>query len=198
LDAHVESVRLFVGVFPPVEVADHLAGQVARLRVGRAAAAGVNPRLAPRERWHVTLAFLGEVPDDRLGAAQAAVGAAAARVRPFGVRLSGGGRFGRGRFAVLWVGLGGDLPHLDGLAGGVRRELRRARLPFDPKPLRPHLTLARPGGRVPAADVDADWESLRAYRGPDWTVSTVELVRSRAGPHPHYERLASFALSAAS
>jgi 2'-5' RNA ligase len=58
-------VRLFVAAYPPEPACAHLAAAVDALAVGRAAAAGVNARLAPRANWHVTLAFLGDVPDER-------------------------------------------------------------------------------------------------------------------------------------
>ena len=52
------------------------------------------------------------------------------------------------------------------LAGGLRRSLRRARLPVDPKPLRPHLTISRSGERVAWEQVTRDVETLASYAGP--------------------------------
>jgi 2'-5' RNA ligase len=181
---------LFVAAYPPEAACAHLAAAVDGLAVGRAAAEGVNARLAPRSNWHVTLAFLGEVPDERLDDVRAALAGAVTRWRaqqtPPRLRLGGGGRFGRGRFTVLWVGLVGDVDPLAALAAAVRKDLKRARLPYDPKPFRPHLTLARPGDRV---DVREDVEALKAYEGPPWTVDAVRLVRSHLGPKPTYDTL---------
>jgi RNA 2',3'-cyclic 3'-phosphodiesterase len=175
-------VRLFVGVFPPEPARADLARAVGGLRV---ATAQVNTRLIPPGRWHVTLAFLGEVDDARLPDAVAAVHAAAeAAPPPPTLRVTGGGRFGRGRFTLLWAGVEGDL---EPLGTAVRRALRRARLPFDRKPLRPHITLARPGDRLPAEEVDADRAALDGYAGPPWTVPAITLVRSANGPQPGYE-----------
>jgi 2'-5' RNA ligase len=188
-------VRLFVAAYPPENACADLAATVDRLAVGRAADQGVNARLAARANWHVTLAFLGEVPDERLDDVRAALVAAVARWRakqaPTQLRLGGGGRFGRGRFTVLWVGLRGDVGPLAALATAVRKELKRARLPYDPKPFRPHLTLARPGDRV---DVRGDVAALKAYEGPPWTAEAVRLVRSHLGPHPTYDTLAEVGL----
>jgi 2'-5' RNA ligase len=74
----------------------------------------------------------------------------------------------------------------------VRRELRRVRLPFDRKPLRPHLTLARPGDRV---DVREDLVALDAYAGPPWTVTELRLMRSHPGPAPTYDTLTAVPLT---
>jgi 2'-5' RNA ligase len=186
-------------VDPPDGALDHLAEAIGRLRLGMAAAAGTNVRLAARPLWHVTLAFIGEVPDDRAVDAESAVRAGVARWQGSGaaapaLRLAGGGRFGHRRSTTLWVGLAGELDTLRSLGEAVRRELRRARLPYDRKPLRPHLTFARPGERLPAADVVADLTALREYEGPGWTVEAVHLVRSQLGPKPVHDRIATVPL----
>jgi 2'-5' RNA ligase len=178
-------MRLFVAAYPPVEAADDLARRLGDLRVSRAE---VNTRPARRETWHVTLAFLGDVPDDRAPAAATAVEDAAAGLPAPTVRLAGGGSFGRGRFTVLWVGVDGDL---DELARRLRRNLKQARLPYDRKPFRPHLTIARPGDRLARELIKEDRAALATYRGPAWPVRTVDLVRSRLGPAPTYEHLAA-------
>jgi 2'-5' RNA ligase len=186
---------LFVAVYPPEDARAHLAAVVDRLAVGRAADAGVNARLAPSANWHLTVAFLGDVPDERLDDVRAALAEAVRRWRsgtePPRLWLGGGGRFGRGRFTVLWVGLRGQVQALAGLATAVRGELRRARLPYDRKPLHPHLTLARPGDRV---DVHDDLLTLHDYAGPEWTADEVRLMRSHLGPQPSYDNLAGLSL----
>src|SRR5262249_46340659 len=108
--------------------------------------------------------------------------------------LRGGGRFGRGKFTVLWVGLGGDVAALSTLATAIRRVLKRARLPHDERPFRPHLTLARPGDRLPAEAMTQDVTTLDGYEGPTWPVESAHLVRSHLGPKPVYETLAKFPL----
>jgi len=68
----------------------------------------------------------------------------------------------------------------------LRRELRRARLSFDAKPFRPHLTISRPGTRVDPADLAEDVAVLQGYEGPLWTVTEAHLVSSVLGPRPVY------------
>jgi 2'-5' RNA ligase len=163
-------------------VLDHLAAFVDRLGFHRA---GV--RVTARPLWHLTLAFIGEVPDDRLPDASEALDATGHDVPEVPrLRLAGGGRFGRGRFTVLWTGVEGDLKPL---RDGVTRRLKRARLPYDAKRFHPHLTLARPGDRLPAEVVDADLQALSGYVGPQWTVDQLALVRSHLGPKPWYETM---------
>jgi 2'-5' RNA ligase len=194
-------VRLFVAVYPPAAAGADLEAVVGRLRLGAAAAGGANVGLTARPRWHLTLAFLGEVADGRAPEAATALAAGVSRWRAGGgspprLRLAGGGRFGRRRFTVLWVGLTGDIEGLRRLAGEVRRGLRRAGLPYDDrKPFRPHLTFARPGERLAAADLAADLASLAEYAGPWWRVDAVALMRSQLGPKPVHEPIAATPLA---
>lgn len=213
-------MRLFVAVYPPEPVCADLGAVVDTLAVGRAADSGVNARLAPRANWHLTLVFLGDVPDRRCADVALALSAgvehwkATARATaasppptprpppapptppgppaPPTLWIGGGGRFGRGRFTILWAGVHGDIGPLRALDKQVRRQLRRARLPYDDKPLKPHLTLARPGDRV---DVVDDIAALDTYRGPEWTVTGLCLVRSHPGPRPTYDRMADIPLA---
>jgi 2'-5' RNA ligase len=181
-------MRLFVAAYPPPVACDHLAGCLAALNVTKAGA-----RLARRETWHVTLAFLGELADERAPAAVAALDRVVAD--PPVLRLAGGGRFGRGRFTVLWVGVGGQREALGQLSRQVRRSLKKDRLPYDDRQFKPHLTIARPGDRVDRAGIEADRQVLAGYAGPEWPVRSIELMRSHLGPKPSYERLATRALA---
>lgn len=189
-------MRLFAAIYPPLVAVDEFAAAVDRLRLGQAAAAGRSVGLTAPDRWHVTLAFLGDVPDDRAPEAAAAIAAGVERWRSRGdepprLRLAGAGRFGRGRFTVLWAGLAGDLPQLRQLAADVGQQLRQARLPFDDRrPFRPHLTFARPGGRLPEPQVAADLAALAEFQGQLWQVEEVRLMRSRLGPRPAHTQVA--------
>jgi RNA 2',3'-cyclic 3'-phosphodiesterase len=169
-------VRLFVGVFPPAQV---------RADLKRALPPGL--RLTPRDRWHVTLAFLGDVAAQRLGDIQRALDA----VPPSGgveLRLAGTGRFGKGKSAALWVGVVGDLAALSRLHDDIQGALVAADLPRDDRPFRPHLTVAYTrGGEVPEV-----WRALHAletYTGPAWRADEFVLVRSRFAEGGGYVRL---------
>lgn len=182
-------MRLFVAAYPDRDAIEHLRASVASLHVGGPREPGRSVRLQPPERWHVTLAFIGDVPEGHHGRAVDAVREGWTG-QPIGLRVAGGGTFGRGRFTVLWAGLAGDLAALGDLADGVRRALRRGRLPYDPKPYRPHLTIARPGDRLTPSELAEDRARLNSYEGPQWSVDGIHLVRSHLGPNPRYETLA--------
>lgn len=220
-------MRLFVAIYPPTEVLDDVMAQVGRLRVGEAAASGINVRIVDPAVAHVTLAFIGEVDPERLPDVEAALARAAdpsrrlaaadprrgfakphpsrrsaeadlaeptAEVEPIRVRIGGGGRFGRGRFTILWAGLQGDVQALHALARTIRSELRRARLPYDERPFKPHFTIARPGERVARTAIDEDRATLDGYLSPSWPVTEMVLVRSHLGPRPLYHHLTAWPL----
>ncbi|SCL37338.1 2'-5' RNA ligase [Micromonospora pallida] len=187
-------MRLFVAIHPPPEALADLAAQVARLRIGLAATAGTNVRLADPANAHVTLAFLGEVEDDRLAAVEDALGRAVGSCQgpePPRLRLGRGGQFGRGRSTVLWVDVLGEVERLRTLAERIRDELRAAGLPHDDRPFRPHLTIARPGDRL---DVEEDRIALNGYLGPSWPATEMALVRSHLGPDRRYDHRATWPL----
>jgi 2'-5' RNA ligase len=178
---------LFVAAYPSPTALDDLQAAVAGLGLAKAAESGINPRLTARPLWHVTLAFLGDVADGKVGEASRAVDRTAERAARPQLRIAGGGRFGRGKFTVVWVGLGGDLDGLGRVAGELRRELDAVRVRYDTKRFNPHLTLARPGNRLPAGTIAVDIETLASYRGPLWTITELALMASHLGPHPRHE-----------
>jgi 2'-5' RNA ligase len=162
-------MRLFVAVFPPPEALSHLESALSTSDI----------RLSAPARWHVTLAFLGEVPD----ATPATAALAEAELNPVGaLEIRGGGRFG----AVLWAGVEGDLAALTRLTRSIRRSLRAKRVPPDDKKFRPHLTLAR---RTRPDELAKALTLLRDYAGPSWHVREAVLVRSELGAQPSYHPL---------
>lgn len=86
------------------------------------------------ENLHLTLAFIGET--DRLSDVKKAVDTVSAS--RFSLSLGTGGRFGE----IYWVGFRRSAM-LESLAEEVRAALEAGRIPFDRKPFKPHITLAR-------------------------------------------------------
>src|SRR3989442_11343016 len=98
-------MRLFFAIDLPPDVQDKLGGLRAP---GSAEYRWVEPALL-----HVTLAFLGQQPEERLEALQQVGGDAARESQPGVLRLGQAGTFGpRKEPRVLWVGLSGDVPAL--------------------------------------------------------------------------------------
>lgn len=93
---------------------------------------------------HVTLAFVGRIPEVRVGEVIAACEAVAASEAAFEIVAGGLGTFPEGGAPrVVWVGTGAAAGRIERLGAAVRGELERRGVPFDPKPLHPHVTLGR-------------------------------------------------------
>jgi len=146
-------------------------------------------RWVPESRWHLTLAFLGEIPDARVGGLCSRIGDVAVAAPPLRLRLAGAGRFGP---RVLWVGVAGDIDGLGRLAHRIESAARRPGPDLEDRPYRPHLTVARSreGGDLgPLAD------SLASVRTSAWTADRVNLVRSVLGPTACHSTIAHWPMA---
>lgn len=175
-------MRLFVGVFPPTAAVADLTVALAAVRDG----CGLR-RWLPTDRWHVTLAFLGDVEPQHVDEIRAALAAGCRSPGPAPrLRLAGSGSFATGRGAgALWIGVLGE--GLTELATRVRDVV-----PNEARPFQGHLTVAR--WRPPEQPDDGLLAALRSYCGPEWDAEKVALVRSHLGQQPRYERLDAWPL----
>ena len=141
------AARLFLALLPTDEVKAALASYAEQWRWP----AGAQRYAAPD--WHVTLHFLGSLPRQRLDELRAGL---ALPVTPFELHLGQ---------AELWPhGLAVLCPEVvpSGLAqlhAALAQALARLGLRTDPRPLRPHLTLARhaQGAQPPLQRPRLDW-----------------------------------------
>ncbi len=205
-------MRLFVAVIPPRPVVLELRGALTTLPHGDPALRWCRP-----ETWHITLAFLGEVPEDALDDLKERLGRAAARNTPMELALAGGGHFG-GR--TLWTGVQGDRDRLGRLAESVNSVARRCHIKVDERPFRPHLTLARVRdsgsasssngsrethghghsnggghGNEKLPDLQPYVDRMAAFRTPRWLVGEIDLFNVVDDPLKRYERIGRWALT---
>lgn len=171
-------MRLFVAVWPSAPAIADLASAVAGLHVD-----GPAPRWLPDTRWHITLAFLGEVDEATVPRLRTGLGRAVRRATATHLQLKGAGRFGQG---VLWVGVAGDVAPLTELATHAAAAGRHTGIEVEDRRFHPHLTVAR--GRH-GADLRPWAKALAAYAGPQWPMDRVSLVQSKLGPRPTYTEL---------
>jgi 2'-5' RNA ligase len=170
---------MFVAVQPSAEAVEHLDAFLAVRRE----AAGFRWTVA--EQWHLTLAFMEDVPDRKVDDLEARLERAARRRRTVSARFTGGGAFPHpGRAKVLYAGLEvreDDRVELDRLATGARAAATKAGAPVDGQRFRPHLTLARLG----FPEEVSNWvRLLDAYEGPAWPIGEIALVASYLGEGP--------------
>lgn len=129
-------MRSFIALEPPALLQEDVAALARQLKTS------VRGRFVPRENYHVTIAFLGDVIERELADAMLALDEAASRFAPVELAPDGLGKFGRANDATLWLGFTQD-PKLMELAAFVREGLDDAGVNYDSKPFVPHLTIAR-------------------------------------------------------
>ena len=151
-------MRLFAGLRPSGEFRDALA-----LLQGRLQTAGVAAKYLDPSNLHMTLAFIGEWPEN-ITALLPAVD------QPFQLALSRVGLFPEAK--VIWAGVETS-DALNRLADQVRSRLSEASIPFDPRPFVPHITL----GRKPAVPPELELSEIEIPSAV-MTVKDVCLYRS--------------------
>jgi RNA 2',3'-cyclic 3'-phosphodiesterase len=144
-------------------------------------------RMPPRVTWvkdesaHVTLRFVGHVPDD-VGAAIAGALAEPFDLAPFRVRWETIGTFPGGRSPrVVWMGATEGAEKLATLATLVAERLDPIVGPGENRPFKPHLTI----GRIKVPGRHVDWPRIVAEAQPEPTTTRVDhvtLYQSRLSP----------------
>lgn len=173
-------MRLFVSVEPSAAARTELSSTISGLDVAPA-------RPVAPERWHITLAFLGDIDGGGVPAVRDGLAAVAAGVGPLRLRLAGAGVFPDPRRpAVLWIGLTGDVDPLRRLAAQVTDALRAAGVCVERRRFAPHVTVARYRNARADATV-ATVAQLSGYSGPDFTITEMHLMRSHLGSPPRHD-----------
>ncbi|MFW5901776.1 MAG: RNA 2',3'-cyclic phosphodiesterase [Thermodesulfobacteriota bacterium] len=189
-----QNVRAFIALPLPWDVRSHLRRVQAELKKQDWPVKWVQP-----DNIHLTLKFLGDVPETDIPAIRQAMEAAA---DGFGaIRLSAGGLGafpGVKRPRVIWCGVSGDLEALKSLHESLETELAALGIEKEGRAFKGHLTLGRVKGRVPPeALVDAVTRHGQA-ESPFFTGDCLYLYQSRLKPGgPEYRELACVRLTAA-
>ena len=189
-----QTVRAFIAFPLPGDVRSHLRRVQAELKKQDWAVKWVQP-----EHIHLTLKFLGDVPETEISAIRQAMEAAADGFEAVRLSASGLGAFpGVKRPRVIWCGVSGDLEALKALHERLEAELGALGIEKEGRAFKGHLTLGRVKGRVPPEDlVDAvtrhGHTESRIFSG-----DCLHLFQSRLKPGgPEYRELACVRLTAA-
>jgi 2'-5' RNA ligase len=180
-------VRLFVALEIPSEVRENLTAMLESLR-----AISKDLRWMRPGNLHVTLKFLGEVPETKLDAARTAL-AEIRSEQPVTLEFRGLGFFPNEKHPrVFWAAIEAS-KNLIKLAVDIEGAMENLGIPREQRPFSPHLTLARferPGlsdklrGAI-AKNAQRDFGTLRTHE--------FQLIQSKLKPSgAEYTTLASF------
>ncbi len=189
-------MRCFVAIDLPGDVRAALGAAQARLR---AAAPRADVRWVDPAAMHLTLQFLGTVPDERVDSVRAALAAAVAPHAPIPLVCAGLGVFpGPGRPRVFWAGVTAGLAALGRLVATVARALEPLGFPREPRPFAGHVTLGRVRSPRGASRVVASLAGAGAGEFGAWTATEVVLFQSHLGAGgARYEAVARLLLDGA-
>ena len=136
-----ERLRTFVAVWPD---ADALAKIRALSQEILSRRPGNRTRITPADRIHATLAFIGDTDAEERSRILSELQSMQAIPTPWILKELGVFK----KSGILW--LGGPSEELIAQAGQVRAFLKKKSIPFDPKPFRAHITIARGwNGEIP-------------------------------------------------
>jgi 2'-5' RNA ligase len=168
--------RLFFALWPAPQTAMALHALACRQ------AAGTGGRVTRADSIHLTVAFLGDVPVDRIDALRTPPPDIAPSA--FAMNLDRIGHWVRN--GIVWAGPSVVPEALEALHGRLSAWIASQGIALDTRPFRPHVTLLRKAARG----------ELDEFRAPvPWQVTEYTLVRSaRRADGSRYETIARFPL----
>lgn len=167
-------MRLFIAIEIPGEIKEEMAKAQEQLRRSGADAGWTRP-----EGIHLTLKFLGEVPEAQIEEIKIALAKAAAGKGRFRLEVGGVGVFPNTRNPrVPWVGVSGDIDKLASLQASVEEAMTGMGFEREEREFTPHLTL----GRIKEIRSRDSWQKaldgIKDIRLPGFDVTAVSLMKS--------------------
>jgi len=158
-------------------------------------ATGAQLKLVEPGNIHVTMKFLGDVPNDKISAVTDALRVAASGMQPFDINVRGIGVFPNPRYMrVIWAGVVDGRDAVIALQQNIDRELQK--LGFSPeRDFVPHLTLARVKTAKHKEQLAASIREMGNMEFGITRAQAVELMQSTLTPKgPIYSTLAHIEL----
>ncbi len=135
----MNKIRTFVAV----DVADAVRRRAARL-IELLSASGSDVKWIEPQNMHLTLQFLGDVPQADVPAVCQALERAVAGFPPFPMSLLSAGAFPHvGRPSTIWIGVAEGAKELGTLQQAIQRALKPLGFPPERRAYHPHLTIGR-------------------------------------------------------
>ena len=191
-DPRPAATRTFIAIEIPDKVKDLIASHVERLK-------GLVPqgiKWVDPQTCHLTLAFLGNVPNDRLPTLFRIVDAVAADSPPLRLKTGLLGAFPNPhRPRVLWLGLEGDTQLLAHTQSRLQDALEASGFPREQRAFKPHITLgrARRKGLIPLPETALNGQAEDALAFEILDIVLMSSILTPSGPihTPLYRALLS-------
>jgi len=155
-------------------------------------------RWVRQDQLHVTVKFLGDVPDGDVPSVTQAIERGASEGAPFSMTLESAGCFPpRGGVRIVWAGASDPTGTMQRSAEAINRELENMGFERERRPWSPHITIGRVKFDNSAGRTRSAVERV-TYSGIDQAVDSVSLMSSVLSPKgPAYAQVFSCALGKA-
>jgi len=132
-------MRTFIAVELPENIKNKIGELQAPLKKTKAFVSWVKP-----ENIHITLKFLGEVPEEKINEVFSATGLALKNAKKFKINLKEMGAFPDFRRPrVIWIGAGMGGEELSNMANKIEEEMEKIGYPKENRKFSPHFTMGR-------------------------------------------------------
>jgi RNA 2',3'-cyclic 3'-phosphodiesterase len=184
-------MRAFVAVPVGDAVRDALANATAQL-----AKAGADVKWVERHNVHLTLKFLGDLPEAAIDKLRGHLREEAARWAPIALEVRGLGRYpSHGPPRVVWAGCRGDVARATALEAAITRHAESVGGVLQGRAWTPHLTLGRVRSDRRSRALDVIIASAADTPFGSLPVSAFVLYKSTLTPDgPVYEPIETFTL----
>jgi 2'-5' RNA ligase len=137
------------------------------------------------ENLHLTLRFLGELPEGQIGQIRQALTQVAAAQRPFELSVEGLGMYPHAKQPrTIWLGFQGVKPAIS-LHARLKKALAGIKLEKENRPFNPHLTLARVRSRTDRDTAHQIGQTLSEFKVGSlgaFEVQQIHLIESKLTP----------------
>jgi 2'-5' RNA ligase len=180
-------MRLFVALSISDKVRENLVSLLDQLR-----RADSRPRWTNPLNLHVTLKFIGQVPEEKLSSINQAL-STVVQTAELALSFRGLGFFPNDRRpAVVWAGVQGP-PELAALADSIDESLAWCGIPRKTRPFSPHLTLARCQGTPLPEPLRTQIQIFKGHSFGKQIAREFQLMESKLKPSgAEYTTLRSF------
>ncbi len=183
-------IRTFIAVDLPKEIKMEIDKMIAGFRQLNA-----NIRWVKAANLHLTLRFLGDIPEESVPALADSIKGSTEGFGRFDLSLSGLGAFPNlRRPRVIWIGSGSGTDRLKGLAAKVEQAVIESGFGKGDKPFSSHLTIGRVKFPKGLDQLLAQMEKT-GYESQPFGVNEVNIFKSDLSPAgPKYTRLETISL----
>ncbi|MBS3815365.1 MAG: RNA 2',3'-cyclic phosphodiesterase [Hadesarchaea archaeon] len=129
--------------FISIEIEEEIKNRLTKIQ-NELVRTGADLKLVEPENIHLTLRFLGDVPEDDLTEIKSAIQDSKKVIGPFKLQVKGMGVFPKPSYIrVIWAGVGNGSDETTAIRKSLDQNLTEIDYPPDRKDYTPHLTIAR-------------------------------------------------------